>query len=166
MDPAWLEAANHAIDTYRNDPVIHREIGEMEVWQETDCTPTLRGDGLSEERLGGSQTPLRLEALPHPHCDPFRRMIAHPEAVSRLNWMLGPGWTEGPGSASVNRAGAGGQQLHAGRFYGRTNGTYYRDGAGPVPVSGNINMLWCLRDVHEGDGGFVSLDLLALLCAI
>ena len=45
-------------------------------------------------------------------------MVAHPAVVSRLNWMMGPGWAESPASASVNRMGAGGQQMHGGPRYG------------------------------------------------
>ena len=32
--------------------------------------------------------------LPPPHCKPFRRMIAHPPVVARLNFLLGYGYNE------------------------------------------------------------------------
>ena len=153
MDSSWLSAANAALDTYRNDPAVAREIGDSELWQEPECTPTLRpagwesGEYQNEERMGG------LEALPAPHGEPFRRMIAHPAVVERLNWMLGPGWHEGMGSASVNRPGAGGQQIHGGPFYGRAHG-YYFDHVQGRPHSIQINYAYSLRDVNPGDGGF------------
>ena len=65
--------------------------------------------------------------------------------------MLGPGWHEGTGSASVNRPGAGGQQIHGGPFYGRAHG-YYFDPVEGRPHSIQVNFAWCLRDVNLGDG--------------
>jgi hypothetical protein len=35
-----------------------------------------------------------LYELPHPDCDPFRAMMAHPPVVQRLSWMLGHGYHE------------------------------------------------------------------------
>ena len=153
MDAEWLEAANEALDTFRTDPSVVREIGDSELWQEPDCSSTLRptgyetGDYQNEERMSG------LEGLPEPHCQPFLKMIAHPAVVERLNWMLGPGWHEGTGSASVNREGAGGQQIHGGPFYGRAHGYHFDVGAGR-PQSIQVNYAWCLRDVDPGAGGF------------
>ena len=42
MDEEWLGAANAALDTYRSDPSVVREIGDSELWQEPDCSNTLR----------------------------------------------------------------------------------------------------------------------------
>ena len=78
MDEQWLTAANAALDAYRSDPTIMRKIGDSELWQEPDCSDTLRPVGYSsgeyqnEERMSG------LEGLPSPYGEPFRRMIAHP----------------------------------------------------------------------------------------
>ena len=44
--------------------------------------------GKPRPRLGG------LYELPHPDCDPFRAMMAHPPVVQRLSWMLGHGYHE------------------------------------------------------------------------
>ena len=52
------------------------------------CSPRLRGGNLS----GGGKIRPDLYALPAPHCEPFRRMIAHRDIVARLEWMLGPGY--------------------------------------------------------------------------
>lgn len=118
MDADWINASNLALDTFRMEPSVVAKIGASELWQETDCSPLLlpqpdgNGGPMLEERMTG------LEDLPKPHCDAFRRMIAHPAVVERLNWMMGPGWAESPASASVNRPGAGGQQMHGGPRYG------------------------------------------------
>jgi Phytanoyl-CoA dioxygenase (PhyH) len=42
--------------------------------------------GFKRRMLGGVLT------LPHPWCDPFRALLAHPGLVPYLNTMLGPGW--------------------------------------------------------------------------
>jgi hypothetical protein len=46
------------------------------------------GGAVHRPRFGGLYT------LPQPHCAPFRRMLAHPAVVERMNWMLGLGWNE------------------------------------------------------------------------
>eukprot|EP01052_Picozoa_sp_SAG31_P005517 SAG31_NODE_243_length_19342_cov_12.906459_20_plen_419_part_00 len=91
MDKEWIAAANLAIDTFRDSKDVVRQIGASELWQEPDCSPSLLpsaadedGGPMLEERMTG------LEGLPKPHCDAFRRMVAHPAVVERLNWMMGP----------------------------------------------------------------------------
>jgi hypothetical protein len=77
--------------------VVLRDNGH--VWPE-DTSPLLRGaaapgpaqaegeGAIHRPRMGGLYT------LPEPHSAPFRKMIAHPAVVQRLNWMLGPGYFE------------------------------------------------------------------------
>jgi hypothetical protein len=77
--------------------------------------------------------------------------------------MLGPGWHEGTGSASVNRPGAGGQQIHGGPFYGRAHG-YYFDPVEGRPHSIQVNFAWCLRDVNPGDGALYMTHLCDSTC--
>jgi hypothetical protein len=43
--------------------------------------PTLAGTGRPDLQ--------DLFNLPEPYCHPFRRMLAHPAVISRLNWMIG-----------------------------------------------------------------------------
>ena len=43
--------------------------------------PTLTGTGRPDLQ--------DLFSLPEPYCRPFRRMLAHPAVISRLNWMIG-----------------------------------------------------------------------------
>ena len=77
MDPEWVAACNHALDTFRSDPSVVAKLGASELWQESDCSPKLlpaewdeeAGGPLLEERMTG------LEALPKPHCDHFRKMV-------------------------------------------------------------------------------------------
>jgi len=78
MDPEWVAACNHALDTFRSDPSVVAKIGASELWQESDCSPKLlpaerdeEGGPLLEERMTG------LEALPKPHCDHFRKMVPY-----------------------------------------------------------------------------------------
>ena len=44
---------------------------------------------IPQGRSGNFLAPL---SLPHPHCDPYRRMIAHPAVLERMEWMLGSGF--------------------------------------------------------------------------
>ena len=47
-----------------------------------------------KRKSGCSGTAGGLYELPHPDCDPFRAMMAHPPVVQRLSWMLGHGYHE------------------------------------------------------------------------
>ena len=67
MDPAWLDAANLALDLHNVEA------------------------GGQPLPAGG------LLGLPPPHAQSFARMLDHPAVVRRLQWMMGPGWViEGP----------------------------------------------------------------------
>jgi hypothetical protein len=95
MDPQWLADANAAFDAHGYDPANIRLVPEAclrdngHVWPQ-ETSQKLRnaaapgpaqaaGEGaVHRPRFGGLYT------LPHPHCEPFRRMIAHPPIVQRL----------------------------------------------------------------------------------
>ena len=103
MDDAWLADANSAFDRFATQPeriplvpeAVLRENGH--VWPE-GSSPLLKGKpapgpgqkegegAIHRPRMGGLYT------LPDGHNAPFRRMIAHPKVVQRLNMMLGPGY--------------------------------------------------------------------------
>ena len=146
MDEDWLRDCNAVIDQC-GDRVEQRS-GFEELWQEPDCSPNITGDGLYYSRqING------LEGLPPGLCEPWRRMIAHPAVVQRLNAFIGPGWSDTHGGQlSLNAAGAGGQPVHGGRFYSRA-GSYSRSVAGQME-SNQVNYAWQLRDVPAGAGGF------------
>ena len=119
-------------------------------------------------------------------------MVAHPAVVERLNWMMGPGWAESPASASVNRPGAGGQQIHGAPEYGRTAANAYHAAAmshlqatqvipHPEPEgkafsavlltpgvrnARQVNYHWVLRDVEPGDGPCLSPPAFSVLARV
>ena len=159
MDAEWLTAANAAIDfaaaNAANLPEGHpsaiEEVPEQALrendweWPE-DTSPRLRGD-INRPRIGG------LYQLPAPHCDPFRRMIAHPAVAQRLNWMLGYGFREsGEPMCCVYPKGTTGGSLH-----GQNPGGYsFVNGRQLVE---QVNVAWALHDEVEGfgenSGGFL-----------
>ena len=82
MDPAWLAAANAAVDVYEPTVTPRGEPTTVEMLPDH-----------SEEMVGGGQMQLTGQLTwPHPHCEPFRRMIAHPPLCRRLSWILGEGF--------------------------------------------------------------------------
>ena len=105
MDEAWLADANAAFDRFATQPERIRLVPEAvlrengHVWPE-GTSPLLKGKpapgpgqkegegAIHRPRMGGLYT------LPDGHNAPFRRMIAHPKVVQRLNMMLGPGYHE------------------------------------------------------------------------
>eukprot|EP01052_Picozoa_sp_SAG31_P038794 SAG31_NODE_5251_length_2649_cov_1.978039_1_plen_268_part_00 len=125
------------------------------------CSPRLRGGN----GPGGGKIRQDLYTLPKPHCDPFRKMIAHPAVHRRLLWMLGPGYRESTEPMGmIQRPGSAGQAMH-GRMYAsqlqqrvhnRTgvHGNSYTFNDGAIST-GQINAGWQLCDVGPNDGGFL-----------
>ncbi len=136
MDEEWLAQANTAIDKFEDQIVVGDELARG--------SKTLAGTG--RPLLGG------LTQLPSPHCDPFRRMLAHPAVEHRLNWMGASGGRTGGGTAFCAVKGTSGHSLHdsneplnPGRGYIYQNGRSYCEA---------VTVTWQLRDVAEPDGGF------------
>ena len=136
MDEEWLAQANAAIDKFEDRIVVGDELARG--------SKSLAGTG--RPLLGG------LTQLPSPHCDPFRRMLAHPAVEHRLNWMGASGGRTGGGTAFCAVKGTSGHSLHdsneplnPGRGYIYQNGRSYCEA---------VTVTWQLRDVTEADGGF------------
>ena len=159
MDVAWLAAANDAIDATLESqsslpaghPSAIEEVPEQALrendWEWPDETSVrLKGD-IHRPRLGG------LYQLPKPHYEPFRKMIAHPAIVQRLNWMLGYGFRESTEPmCCVYPTGTTGGSLH-----GQNPG-----GAAVIngrPLVEQVNVAWALHDEVPGfgdnSGGFI-----------
>ncbi|HIG54031.1 MAG TPA: hypothetical protein EYQ18_08640 [Candidatus Handelsmanbacteria bacterium] len=137
MDAEWLAAANEAIEA--NEDRIVRESRDGD-------KPSVRLQGANRSKMA------EVWSLPEPHCEPLRRMIAHPEVVSRLNWMMGSGYEATKCDAFCSKPGAAGIHLHAGgttqselNHYTFRNGRCYCE---------YVNVAWQLRDVTAADGGF------------
>jgi ectoine hydroxylase-related dioxygenase (phytanoyl-CoA dioxygenase family) len=116
----------------------------------------VRGEELSRgsKSLAGAGRPLlpRLLELPAPYCEPFRRMVAHPEIIKRLSWMGGSGFRCGQPTGFVSDKGSTGHSLHdanepllPSRSYVYKNGRSYCEA---------VTVTWQLRDVTEDEGGF------------
>ena len=136
MTPEDLELANEAIDRFEDRIVVGGEL--------SGGSKSLVGTG--RPTLGG------LINLPKPYCEPFRRMVAHPAVVHRLNWMGASGFRCGGPTAFCAVKGTSGHSLHdaneplnASRGYVFQNGRSYCEA---------ITVTWQLRDVNEDDGGF------------
>jgi len=137
MDAAWLAAANEALDA--NQDRVDR--------QEVDV-------GGAPSRLGGTHRSMLYDVwnLPRPHGEPFRRMIADPRIVARLNWMMGSGYQATKCEVLCSGYGGMGHALHAGgTTQSETNHYTFRNGRCYCEY---INVAWQLRDVTDADGGF------------
>ncbi len=139
MDAAWLAAANAAIDHFADRIETGGDAARD--------SKRLAGDGLASLR--------GLFELPHPHCEPFRKMIAHPAVVQRMNWMTGSGFKLDAARVIHYPKGSSGHYLHSGphpasprnHFFIQNGRTYCE----------TINVAWQLVDVNANDGGFVCL---------
>lgn len=136
LSPEDIELANEAIDRFSDKIVVGEELARG--------SKTLAGTG--RPTMGG------LHTLPDPYCQPFRRMMANPAVVQRLNWMGGSGFRGGGGNAFCAVKGTSGHTLHdanepllPSRSYVFKNGRSYCEA---------ITVAFQLRDVGPNDGGF------------
>ena len=161
MDEAWLAAAHDAIDYItgaqpRGDeaPVF----ADPEAWQAkgrffSGVPNPIYGEGrrlFDPREWTDGPPPGGLLGLPHPLCDPFRRMLDCPALVVTLNKLIGAGWAIPHGARlgiRTTRRGDVGLFLHAGSDpVGLTNQqTTFGDGRTHTEY---INVTWQLRDVN------------------
>ena len=90
---------------------------------------------------------------PHPHCQPFRDLMAHPKIIPYLDTLFGRGWRLDHGvGIHTARAGSGGHGLHgsSSRFF---DPPYYYHYANGRIRSGMIRVQYQLRDIGPGLGG-------------
>jgi ectoine hydroxylase-related dioxygenase (phytanoyl-CoA dioxygenase family) len=116
----------------------------------------VRGEELSRgsKSLAGAGRPIlpRLLELPKPYCEPFRRMVAHPEIVKRLTWMGGSGFRCGQPQGFVSDKGSTGHSLHDANEPLLPSRSYvYKNGRSHCEA---VTVTWQLRDVSEDEGGF------------
>ncbi len=136
MDEAWLALANEIVDNFQDQVEVGSELSGGSQSQAGSGRPLLSG----------------LLDLPDPYNAPFRRMIAHPSVVSRLNWMGASGYRTGGATVFCAVEGTSGHSLHDGnepispsRGYAFKNGRSYCE---------TVTITWQLRDVEPDLGGF------------
>ena len=110
----------------------------------------------SEALLGSSARWYRgdnLLGLPKPHCEPFRKLLAHPQIMSRLREMCGRGFRldHGPqfnnaikGTEGLTMHGAGAPHRDMVAYQHQSGATY----------CGGVTVTWNLTDCPSGNGGF------------
>ena len=86
LTPKELKAANDAID-YLADRCANGTDEESDFLRDA-AQPRWMGETLTRTR---NNIPFLLQ-LKAPHCDPYRKMIAHPQVISRLRVMCGEGF--------------------------------------------------------------------------
>ena len=87
-----------------------------------------------------------------PHCEVFRRMIAHPRSHRFLSELCGPGYRlEGLGIITMDKGAEGFWFHEGGEPYDRTRGYVYRNGR---MFTGMTNIAAQLTDVGPANGGF------------
>ena len=136
MDAEWLAAANEAVDKFQDRIVVGSELARGSISQAGTGRPLLPG----------------LLDLPDPYNEPFRRMIAHPSVVHRLNWMGGSGYRTGGATVFCAVQGTSGHSLHDGNEpMSPSRGYYFKNGRSYCET---VTITWQLRDVEPGLGGF------------
>ena len=136
MDEQWLAEANEAVDKFQDRVVVGEELARGSISQAGTGRPLLPG----------------LLDLPDPYNEPFRRMIAHPAVVHRLNWMGASGYRTGGATVFCAVQGTSGHSLHDGNEpMSPSRGYYFKNGRSYCET---VTITWQLRDVEPGLGGF------------
>ena len=133
-----LKAANNALDHYED---------QIKPGARRHNNPALRGTG----RLG--LRGINVLQFEKPYCEPFRKMLAHPQVVSRLNVMCGIGFRldHGPQFIGAVKGTQGGTQHGSGDPH--KPGVGYKHQNGNLHVGG-VTVTWNLTDANPGKGGF------------
>ncbi|MBT3603674.1 MAG: hypothetical protein HN521_11460, partial [Candidatus Latescibacteria bacterium] len=135
MDVDWLTKANAAVDEFQDRVVVVSELARGSKTQAGTGRPLLSG----------------LLDLPDPYNEPFRKMIAHPAVVARLNWMKGGGYRADGATVFCAVEGTSGHALHDGNEpMSPSRGYYFKNGRSYAET---ITITWQLRDVEAGLGG-------------
>ncbi len=147
LTPKELKAANDAID-YLADRCANGTDEESDYLRE-NAMPRWMGDTLVRTR---NSFPYLLQLKP-PHCEPYRRMISHPQVISRLRVMCGKGFRLDhgpqfigglPGTANHNLHGAGNPHNPYVAYKNQNGMTYV----------GGVTVTYALGDSGPEDGGF------------
>lgn len=146
LTPDEVKKANEAIDYYT------REILKTKDANNLPGRPDIQADTVVRT---SNKYPYFLE-MPQPHSDPFRKMLVHPQIVSRLNEMCGRGFRLDHGPELIGHIkGVEGLRLHGS---GERHKPYvaYHNQNGKMHCGG-VTVSWQLADVNKGDGGFVGV---------
>ena len=146
LSPDEVAEANEAIDYYT------REILKIQDSDDLPGRPDVQANTVVRT---SNQHPYFLK-MPPPYSDPFRKMLVHPQVVSRLNKMCGRGFRLDHGPELIGHVkGVEGLRLHGS---GNRHKPYvaYRNQNGEM-YCGGVTVSWQLSDVGAGDGGFVAV---------
>lgn len=139
MDEEWLALANEAVDKFQDRVMVGSELARGSKSQAGTGRPLLSG----------------LLDLPDPYNAPFRKMIAHPAVVERLNWMKGSGYRTGGATVFCAVEGTSGHALHDGNEpMSPSRGYYFKNGRSYAET---VTITWQLRDVEPDLGGFAAV---------
>jgi Phytanoyl-CoA dioxygenase (PhyH) len=93
---------------------------------------------------------------PHPHCEPFRALIAYPPMISYLDGVLGRGWhLDHAPEVFDYPPGTEGHVLHFGEHFPQ-DGVWYQARGGMLR-SGLLGVEFLLSDQPAGRGGFCAI---------
>ncbi len=142
LEPRLLRALNDALDA--NQDRFTEATGDL--LQESS---TLAGEHRRRMCHG-------MLEWPHPHCGPFRELIAYPALTGYLDGLLGRGWhLDHPPEVFDYPRGTEGQALHFGQPFPQ-DGVWYQARGGTLR-SGLLAVEFLLTDQPAGNGGFCAI---------
>ena len=155
LDAAWLAEANAVLDA---------EVAAVEQRLAAEASPATAAPSSAET---GSRFSPAAPGAPSISVGDlfslkdglFRRLIALPPVLHRLNWMLGDGYRQsGEPRAICNAPGSNGHGLHSGTLPSTPGNGWQWMAAEGIGLTHSLNVAFQLRDVAEADGGFVAIS--------
>lgn len=136
-----VQAANEAIDAH-SDNISPGEANRLSRGSEAL-------QGLGRPSMSGTN----LLDFEKPHCDPFRKMLAHPQIVSRLQVMCGKGFRLDHGPQFIGGVkGTSGHALHGSGEPHKPHVAYHHQNG--EMYCGGVTVSWMLADIPKDMGGF------------
>ena len=142
LEPGLLRALNEALDA--NQGRFGEEDEDL-----VEESSTLAGEHHRRTCKG-------MLEWPHPHCYPFRQLIAYPPLIGYLDGLLGRGWhLDHPPEVFDYAHGTEGHVLHFGEPFPQ-DGIWYQARGGTMR-SGLLAVEFLLSDQPPGRGGFCAI---------
>lgn len=153
LDSAWIAEANAVLDAEVNQQLARAESNAM------TAVPSSTQTGSRFDPASPGAPSISVGNLFSLKEGLFRKLIALPPVLHRLNWILGDGFRQvGEPRAICNAPGSNGHGLHSGTLPSTPMNGWTWSQTDGIGLSHSLNVAFQLRDVNKADGGFVAIS--------
>ena len=155
MDADWISQSREALAQFLQPVPMEELVAEASTYGDPTQSEALRGLAAAKDQPQQWQLQLPTGLLELEDALPFRRMLSCPAVLSRLQWMLGAGFTlRSSGGVLQGHRGSHGQFLHSGVTNPTDEGHTFRAQNGRILLTETVNVEWVLGH-DDPHGGFI-----------